>query len=101
MNTYRTAVISCCGIVGYVIALVCGKRNSTTKHFLKQSLNSLVSRWIFIVLILLCIILMGVTIITILLSAIILVYNIYVVTMTIKMANKLCTNKILGIVEFF
>lgn len=101
MNTHKIAVISCCGIIGYIIALVCGKKNSTTQHFFTQSLNSLISRWILIVLALLCIILMGVNTISILLSAIILVYNIYVVAITVTMANKLCTNRIFGIVEFF
>lgn len=101
MNTQKTSIVSCYGIIGCLIALIYGKKNSSTKHFIRQSVNSLISRWSLIGLSTLCIIMMGINMFTIFLSILVLAYNIYILLAILNRAKKLCVNPVLGILEIF
>ena len=99
MNTHQTAIISCLGIVGIIIALVFGKRNNDTKYYLRQSTNALICTTIISVIIVVSAILMRSTI-SIIILGVGIMYDIAIFTQILYTAFYLNRNKILGIVEF-
>ena len=43
MGTKPTAVVSCFGIIGIIIALLCGDKSNEARYYIRQSVNALIS----------------------------------------------------------
>lgn len=100
MGTKPTAIISCFGIIGILIAALCGDKSEEAKYFIRQSGNALICTAIFSIVISMIAVFLGGGFISKLLTILSNLYGIIIFIEILVSAIRLEKTEIWGLYKF-